>query len=430
MSNQAHHEGRAGVGGPNLVGMNKAKDPSTIADNESAEIINMRVKGTGRGGGILVNRGGQSKVNDAAVPAGDPGCIEGIFPIDDPYPNEGMAVGKMWFNSRDNLFTGTPGVPMVNQDPPFHPSLIIGHHDGAVWLRSPGTFGGSPGFRVSTITDDETTHTVLFDTFPAGGAMTTVLGETYKFGGNIFIPVKGGNVPAIIMWDGAVRTLDFSLGGSGDFGCGPFFEVGGGIFAFINGRIYGRTGAGTWPIQTPNPVPFVALTTHAGLLYGFDDYNAGTGGYDIYTWDGVAAGLTLVRTIPVTTGTTGAPVRVFSFNGKLYYLYAIPRLVTGGLTFILGCYDGTTWDDNIFTFTSDVSVGSGLTTAWMAMSPNAVRGTIQVGTTPPPNVQAYCAASQNKNLAWFFAQNFYPNPQELYLYTDSGQRSKFFYFVD
>lgn len=435
--------GRAGVGGPNLVGMNKAKDPSTIADNEHAEVVNMRVKGAS-GGGILVSRGGQSKVNDTAAP----GCIEGIFPIDDPYPYEGMAAGKMWFNSRDNLFSVDPGTPVVQEDPPFHPSLIIGHHDGAVWLKSPGTFGGfGAGYRVSTITDDSQSHTVLFDPNTVGATLGVIYGETFKAANNdILIPCRsssgGGGTPFVVAWDGFTALIDYIPPGISDFLgslpntttlVGPFFTLADGFtYVLVAGtagtQLSRRTAVGTWVIVVTSAVPWVAIGVHAGLLYGGSVYNAATGGFDITTWDGSAAVFTLVHTIPVVAQpATPRVVRIFSFGGKLWYLYAVNIPVVGGLKFILGCYDGTTWDDEVFTFTNEISVGENVTTVWMAVGASAVRGTPQV---PFPSAQAYCAASQNANLAWFFAQNIYPNPQSLYLHTDSGQRSKYFYFVD
>lgn len=412
---------RTGLEGmPKLVGMNKSKDPASLEDNEFANLVNVRVQG-----GKIKSRGGQGKVHDTGLP----GCVEGIFSIDE---EPSVCEGKMWFNSRDNLFSVTPGNPIVNEDPPWHPSIIIGHHAGELWVKSPGFFGGgSPGFRVSTITDDGATATDLFDTFPAGGAITNVYGETFRHsgGGNIYVPCGGAIVPAIIAWDGAVRTLDYDHGSGASFGPGPFFEIGADIFVFVGGRFYKRTGAGAWSIQAPVPSGWTAIGTHDGLLYGATQYNAGTGGYDIFTWDGSGA-LTLVHTIPVATVSTVAPFRIFSLDGKLYYLYAIPHATQASGQFILGCFDGTTWDDVIFTFTPTLAVGDNYNLAWTAASAGCVRGSVQVGTAPPPNVQAYVAASDGLNLAWFWKQTLYPNPQELYLHTDSGLRSKFFYFVD
>lgn len=404
------YSARTGMEGmPKLVGMNKSKDPASLADNEFAQLENVRIQG-----GRIKSRGGQGKVTDPAS-----GCVEGIFPVKSPCP------GPSYFNVKNQLFRLDPSGIGVNLG---HERLLIGHHDNKFYLYYPEV---GTGFTIIvTLSEDGETITDVVNM----GITNRPKAETVKFGSLIYIITDN----AIHTLDsGGTLLLDYD-GATNPEGIDPFFagdleagehqvaaELAGDLYVMATSyqQILKRTAAGVWSIQLnqdfasfPEANGLSLINTRQVIEYD-GELLIGRHG----TWPGrilvYTGGATVALKHDIIEGNVIS--QFFKLNGKLYYLYST---LTAPVNWRIGVYDGAEWIDNHYNF-GEVPI---LSCVVGQRCVRAFRLNVSQGTTWTGQADSGIYFSHGGDLTDFTA---YHDILPDYAATDNGHRSILGYFA-
>ena len=354
------------VSGQNLKawhGVRREGDPSGIGEDQLWTGDNVRLSG-----GLIVSRGGQSRLNSSPLTGG---CILGIFD-DEPW---GGAGGPLMLGAGSAVVTG---VYVVNQaggaadDGVYYTtsSVLTALITGTAAppggnLKSLESFGGYVHYRGRNGTSGAGLRRwdgadALVASPPAGESATQTLSQLAGVG-NVIWGSWDATSPSedvrFYAWDGSVwsaveTVVGLNTGAASRYQLLSFTDL---LHATGVNSLWRRSTAGVWTkVATPTIKPATgsrrtAVFNNVLYIIGWDVIPPTAS--IIYSWDGTT--LVTARTLTATAAAGSFGLHVF--NGFLYYLYS----AADGMK--LGRYDGTTWTDVHFTFASGAPAGG---TAW------------------------------------------------------------------
>lgn len=356
------YEVRFGITHPSYLGVNTQKSALALTDAEGVEGINLRVKG-----GRPISRGGQQKVNVAAVQP-----IHGFTDTTSDAGLNGSADADL------NTDLGTPYNAMYvigNIADSFEGSFVHIDRASAVVVSTPPDDAAVPsalpirynGVYVGAIAHDETDAEIvtvpglvsLFE-LPHVGSQANCT-SLLALGSDLLAAwLDTGAGVKVSLWDGSNLTQDLLVvgGGGGDFYtfyAATLCEFQGTAYlgmataSAVVGLYRRLAGSGSWTsIAYPGETNF---RVHHMLSYRSRLYIIGddSGSFVIYSTDG----LTLVKERTIGSALGAHAVAQFAIvRDVLYYWYHDGG--TGAVFNHIGKFDGASWNDTEKSLAQDV----------------------------------------------------------------------------
>ena len=361
---------RAGINFPTWEGVNRQNDPGAIRDAQLYDAINVRINGN-----EIVCRGGQEKVNPDENASG---CVYGMVDVDEGAAMYvGMPGGSTdWFNPdgdpniETNVLTGAldeQSISAFGDDSKARRRyyrlggniVVFGkdaNNTGSLFQLVPPPVDVDPAQVTS-----KTKVTKLFDL--AEASSFTVLQELRgdgTFGPVLYIGATSTGIP--YRWDGTTLSAD----AAGSLGSGRQIMTTALGDVFVSGTNYiKKRNGGTWDtVSIPAGIttwePSCGAEYQTYLVLGGRDSGMGSGPALLITYDGT----TSVKHELTTGGTTPrAGVAVSDCvvaEGILYFAWT--QTGASSNPAIIGKWDGTTWSDDIVSFTVENNGDAGFLT--------------------------------------------------------------------
>lgn len=327
------------VSGQNLKawhGVRREGDPSGIGEDQLWTGDNVRLSG-----GLIVSRGGQSRLNSSPLTGG---CILGIFD-DEPW---GGAGGPLMLGGGGLTPAGTTCGSTTFFVVDSQGRTLDGLDSGALvsLLASVGISGRRGQLATLSGTIYVNAGTVPLKLKTCAGviavtwdsAITASQCAFQEFSGSIYVYSWLGTTGKIQSWDGTtLSSVDTIADASGGF----LVTYSGSLYLVAIQGLW-KLISGVWTSQATFSLPDVLRRLDAAV---YNSVLYVTEGTVIYSWDG-AVWATARSIADSAISSHGLVV----FNNRLYYLW----LKSSTLDVKLGYYDGA-WTDDHATLTTDVT---------------------------------------------------------------------------